>query len=133
MKPKELKVLRAYRLEQAYVALDEATLLLDDGRSTLGVVNRAYYAMFYAALALMQDISPLPSKHQGIMSLFDVIYVKTGIFDKRYSKSYHSAFELRQTSDYLIIDPVLAEKAKQVIDEARDMVEAIAAYLETLP
>jgi len=53
MKPDDIKILIRYRLEQAQVALDDAKYLLDGGRSPQSIVNRSYYAMFYAALALL--------------------------------------------------------------------------------
>ena len=49
MSTANLKALVRHRLEQAAQALDEARLLQRSG-SSLGVMNRAYYAMFYAVL-----------------------------------------------------------------------------------
>ena len=60
MKPDDTAVLVQYRLEQAQVALDDAKYLLDGNRSPQSVVNRAYYAMFYAALALLQKTGKVP-------------------------------------------------------------------------
>ena len=40
------------------------------------------------------------SKHTGILSYFDRYFVKTGIFEKNYSKIAHSAFDTRQDNDY---------------------------------
>ncbi len=42
--------LARYRLKQANECLEKASFLLDGGRSLRSVVNRAYYAMFYAVL-----------------------------------------------------------------------------------
>ena len=41
------------------------------------------------------------SKHYGAISLFDLEFIKSGIFDKELSKTLHRAFELRQKSDYM--------------------------------
>ena len=101
MKPDDIKILIRYRLEQAQVALDDAKYLLEGGRSSQSIVNRSYYAMFYAALALLQKISKAPSKHSGVISLFDKEFVMKGIFEKELSKDFHKAFELRQTLDYI--------------------------------
>ena len=57
MKPKEIETLVKYRLEQAQAALDDAKYLMDGKRSPQSIINRSYYAMFYAALALLQNIS----------------------------------------------------------------------------
>jgi len=129
MKPDEIKVLRQYRMEQAQSALEDAEFLISHNRSGLSVVNRAYYAMFYAVLALLQDTSPLPSKHTGIIGLFDVMYIRTGLFDKQRSKDLHRAFDLRQASDYKTIEPITPEQAQEITDTARVLVEAIITFL----
>ena len=41
----------SYRLEQAQIALDDALYLNAGGRSPQSIINRCYYAMFYATLA----------------------------------------------------------------------------------
>ena len=92
----------SYRLEQAQIALDDALYLNAGNRSPQSIVNRCYYAMFYATLALLQDIGKAPTKHSGIISLFDTEYVMKGIFPRELSKDLHKAFELRQSSDYKV-------------------------------
>jgi uncharacterized protein (UPF0332 family) len=67
VKPEEIAILSKYRLEQAQAALDDAKYLIDGNRSPQSIVNRSYYAMFYAALALLQKISKAPSKHAGVI------------------------------------------------------------------
>ncbi len=129
MKPDEITTLRQYRLEQAKAALEDAEFLLLHQRSALSVVNRAYYGMFYAVLALLQDTSPLPSKHTGIIGLFDVMYIRTGIFDKQRSKDLHRAFDLRQASDYKTIEPVTIEQAEEVTASARALLETVVQFL----
>ena len=46
------KLLALHRLQQASESLQEARYLLAGGKSLRSVVNRIYYGMFYAALAL---------------------------------------------------------------------------------
>ena len=50
MKQEETEVLISYRLEQAQTALDDAKYLLEGQRSPQGIINRSYYAIFYAPL-----------------------------------------------------------------------------------
>lgn len=52
MKPEQLRDLLHYRLDQAHESLHEATLLFD-ATAYRGAINRGYYAMFYALLALL--------------------------------------------------------------------------------
>lgn len=104
-----------YRLLQARDSLQEAEVLLREGMSYRSVMNRLYYAMFYALLALLQDKQVGTSKHSGAISLFDREFVKTGIFEKDFSKVLHRAFELRQKGDYM----EQSEVTKQDIDEIK--------------
>jgi len=132
MKKEEIATLVKYRLEQAQIALADARFLLDGNRSLQSIVNRSYYAMFYAALALMQNIGKVPSKHVGVISLFDTEFVGKEIFPKELSKDFHKAFEMRQIADYKIIEPVSPEKAKESIAKAYSFVEAVQKYLLSL-
>ena len=114
MKSDDLAVLIRYRMEQARIALDDAKYLIDGGRSPQSIVNRAYYAMFYAVLALLQKTGKVPSKHTGAISLFDTEFVKKRIFPKALSKYLHRAFEQRQVFDYKIIEKLSKKGTDQI-------------------
>jgi len=129
LKEKYIATLIKYRLEEAQTALDDAQFLLDGNRSPQSVLNRAYYAMFYAALALLQKIGKVPSKHTGVISLFDTEFVLKGIFPKEFSKDFHKAFELRQASDYKTFKPIPKEKAETRLNKAKQFVEVVRKYL----
>lgn len=132
MKEEDISNLIKYRLEQAQTAIEDAAFLFEGDRSPQSIVNRAYYAIFYAALALMQRIEKVPSKHTGVLSLFDTEFALKGIFPKELSKDFHKAFELRQLSDYKTIDPISKEKAKETMDKAVIFVGAVKEYLNNL-
>ena len=129
MKSEEIQILIKYRLEQAQTALDDAKYLIDGNRSPQSIINRSYYAMFYAALALLQNISKAPSKHSGVISLFDTEFVIKGVFPKELSKDFHKAFELRQTVDYKVIRPITFDRATEMWRKASDFVREIRSYL----
>jgi uncharacterized protein len=130
MKEEEIKNLIKYRLEQAETALGDARFLLEGDRSPQGIVNRAYYAMFYAALALLQKIGMVPSKHTGVISLFDTEFALKGLFPKELSRSFHKAFELRQVSDYRTFKPISKENAQETLSKAAYFVDAVKEYLK---
>ena len=130
MKQEEIEVLINYRLEQAQTALDDGRYLLEGQRSPQGIINRSYYAMFYAAIALLQKIGRIPSKHAGVISLFDTEFVKKGIFSKQLSKDFHRAFELRQVSDYRTTKPLKRDQAEQVWKKAVDFAKTVKDYLQ---
>ena len=129
MKNNEIVVLIRYRMEQAEESLKDAKVLLDAGRSPRSIINRSYYAMFYALLALLQKIGKVPRKHSGAISLFDTEFVLKGIFPKELSKDLHDIFNLRQVSDYQVIERVTSEDAETALERAEGFVEAVAKYL----
>ncbi len=117
-----------YRLIQARDSLKEADVLLQAGMSRRSVMNRLYYAMFYAVLALLQKKSLGTSKHSGAMALFDREYVKSGLIKKEFSKALHRAFELRQKGDYLEEAEIFPED----IEEIRPLAESFISCAEDL-
>ncbi|MBD1208512.1 MAG: HEPN domain-containing protein [Ignavibacteria bacterium] len=125
----ERSILRTYRLEQADTALRDAQVLVAHNGSVLGIINRAYYAMFYATLALLQERSSVPSKHSGVITLFDVEFVKAGLLPKHLSKSLHRAFDFRQESDYKATAMIDMPLAQEILFDAEGFVEAVRAYL----
>lgn len=130
MKEEDISALIKYRLEQAQIALDDGKFLLDGGRSPQSIINRAYYAMFYAVLALLQKIGKVPSRHAGAISIFDTEFVMKGIFPKELSRDFHKAFELRQVLDYKTFKPISREKAEEILNKATKFVRAVKKYLE---
>ncbi|MGO9120014.1 MAG: HEPN domain-containing protein [Desulfomonilaceae bacterium] len=130
MKDQEIGELIAARLAQAREALEDAKFLLDAQRSPQSIINRPYYAMFYAALALLQEIGKAPSKHVGVISLFDTEFVIKGIFSKELSRYFHQAFELRQESDYKVMIAYSPDKAQDICERASRFLETVGKYLQ---
>ena len=93
------KALARYRLEQAGESLDEANFLLSGEKSPRSIINRAYYAMFYAILALLIYEPYSSSKHSGVLSYFNRHFIKEGVFDREMGRWINKAFELRQRGD----------------------------------
>ena len=129
MREHEIEDLIRHRMEQAQTALDDAAFLLSGKRSPQSIVNRAYYAMFYAVLALLQKIGSVPSKHAGVISLFDTEFALKGVFPKEMSKNLHKAFELRQVADYKSVTPISPEKSGETLQNATQFVEAVRSHL----
>ncbi len=86
--------------------------------------------MFYATLALLQQIDKVPRKHSGALALFDSEFVKKGVFSKELSRYLHNAFESRQVSDYQTIEAVCREDAEEIFNNATNFVQAVEAYLK---
>lgn len=131
MKPEQLEDLLRYRMEQAHETLREAEILLDES-ALRGAINRAYYAMFYALLALLATRQLGTSRHSGALALFDREFVKTGVFPRELSRSLHLAFDRRQRHDYGEMTLVSYEIAEETLTEAKNFVAAIEAHLRSV-
>jgi hypothetical protein len=71
MIPEQTAELVRLRLEQAQSTLNDAVVLAEGGGTPKSILNRAYYAMFYAVLALLQSVGKVAGKHTGAIGLFD--------------------------------------------------------------
>ncbi len=111
-----------YRIKQARESIQEAKVLWGQGMSNRSVMNRLYYAMFYAVLALLQEKHLGTSKYYGAISLFDREFVKSGLIDTEYSKALHRAFILRQKGDYLEEAEVSLADIEEIFPQAESFV-----------
>ena len=118
-----------YRLDRARETLKDARLLYGQGGSPESIINRAYYAMFYAILAILITLGMGASKHSGVISLFDQQFVKTGKLPIRLSKAIHKGFDLRQIGDYRELMALSQEQAEEILLSADQFVDTVAKYL----
>jgi uncharacterized protein (UPF0332 family) len=127
----KIAALIRYRLDQAKEALSAAELNLANGlhRST---VNRAYYAMFYAVLALLAARQAETSRHSGAIAQFDQLYVRPTLLPKEFSRWLHDAFLHRQAADYGVELSVSRDEIELLLARARDFVAGVGDYLAGL-
>ncbi len=115
-------------LKGAQDALASAQYNLDG--AFFGVaVNRAYYAFFYAATALLLALDMTRSRHAGVLAAFREYFVKPGLFSVEDSHAYGEAFELRNTTDYEMLGQADSIQARAVVESANRFVEHCRAYL----
>ncbi len=116
-----------YRLKQAEDTLNDAEKMIRNNLTPRSIINRAYYAMFYAILALFLNskLEIKTAKHSGVISIFDKEYILTGRIEKSYSKVLHRVFEMRLEGDYKDLDSVS-------FDDARDSVKLAGSFLERI-
>ncbi|MCX6580223.1 MAG: HEPN domain-containing protein [Candidatus Aminicenantes bacterium] len=128
----EIKEIVKYRIEQAEDALKDAVLLFNSGGGLRSVINRSYYVMFYATLALIAAKGMGSSKHSNAISIFDKEYVKTGYFSKEMSKLLHKAFNLRVESDYKEFNIISRDETSIILEGAKFFLETIKTFLNPL-
>jgi uncharacterized protein (UPF0332 family) len=100
----------------------------DDGEFAVG---RAYYAMFYIAEALLNEMGHRFRKHGGVHGAFREHFVKTGLLDGKYHQWLLEAFSLRITGDYGLESDLTAEDAEVLISQAREFLKAAQQFLQT--
>lgn len=127
------RALIRYRMKRAHATLRVAQTLLQQGEDPPSIVNRAYYAMLYAALALLATIGQQTSKHSGVLALFDQHFIKTQILPKEMGKFLHKAFDTRQTGDYEEEVEITKEQAPEVLGSAVQFVKSIEEKLSDEP
>lgn len=93
-------------------------------------VNRAYYAIFYAANALLATVGEARSKHSGVISLFRRLFIKTGEFPVEMSDIYGRIMDNRQRGDYDLGMPMDAEQAKMDYEDACRFADEVEAWLK---
>jgi uncharacterized protein (UPF0332 family) len=118
-----------HRMERAHVTLRDAQNLYKTDGSPASIINRAYYAMFYAALALLATEDKQISKHTGVLAAFDQLFIKTKKLPKEMSKMLRAAFDARQTGDYEDSASVNIEEAKQILAFAEEFIKSVEKNL----
>ncbi len=115
-------------MELAEQALHTAQVNFEVGdfRAT---VNRAYYAIFYAANAMLLTIGEERRKHSGVISAFRSHFIKSGLIESEYSNIYGETLTIREDADYAIEIPIFADAAGLSLNQARRFVQRISEYL----
>lgn len=129
MKDENLSNLIQYRIERAHETVQEA-LLMQRERHWNACANRLYYACFYAITALLAKEGLSSSKHSGVKTLFNKLFIKTGKVSKEMGRLYNHLFEARQEGDY--VDFVLFDRdtVEPWIPEVMNFVDTISRLAE---
>jgi uncharacterized protein (UPF0332 family) len=129
-------------MEELLTRRHEVALYIDHARQMLVVaehnlndgfhssaINRAYYAIFYAANALLATQGLARSKHSGVISAFREHFVKPGLIEPEYSRLYGRVMSDRQAGDYEIDKVLATDQARSDLDDARNFVTRMETYL----
>ena len=105
-------------LARARQALSAGELALTHG-DYITTVNRAYYAVFYTANALLSTKGLERSKHSGVIAAFRQHFIKTGLIEAEYSDIYGAVMEDRAEGDYNLEFDTDADQAERDMARAR--------------
>ena len=126
----ELKALARYRFEQSKECINSAKVLRDCG-DYKGAANRSYYAFFHAMRSVFALYNKDFSKHSGLSANFRKDFIKSGIFDVKYSDMIKSSFYVRNNSDYDDFYVVSKSDVDEQIKNAEQFTSAIMMFLES--
>lgn len=92
-------------------------------------INRAYYAIFYAASALLLTKGETKSKHSGVISTFRRLFIKTGLIETEYSDIYGTVMDARMDSDYDMVYEAEENTARKLLSDAQRFVNRALMHL----
>lgn len=120
-----------YRLEKAKNTLSVSKLILDSNipGCYCDSANRSYYSMMYSMKACLALLGKDSKSHEGVISYFNIHFVKTGHFSKDVLRHINSASLIRNRSDY---DDFYVVNKKDVIDlfnNAESLFANASAYI----
>jgi len=117
------------RLRQAEACIADVDLCLANSRYPMAV-NRIYYGIFYALLALALLHNFKTSKHLQLIGWFNKNFVYAGIFPNYYGKIVKKAYDSRANSDYDIAETLPDTDFETQFSDMKTFISAVKAYLE---
>ena len=115
--------------EKSAEAIEAADLLVTNGYPDFAA-GRAYYAMFYVAEALLNEKDLSFSKHGNVHAAFGENFAKTKVLDPKFHRWLIDAFDKRLVGDYGIEANIEMDIAADMINQAREFLEAARNYLD---
>ncbi len=118
-----------YLISKSKRFLRTAEIVFNDGDYD-SCVSRCYYAMFFMAQAALLTKNLKTHSHKGVMSLFGILFIKSGIFNTNLGKYFRKIYNLRQKGDYGIGFMIDKEDAEECLKMAEIFVKEVEKYLK---
>lgn len=120
-------------LDKSAKSIKAAEVLTRDEETFVFASSRAYYALFYAVEALLNEEGLIFKKHSGVHSAFGERFIKTKKLDSKYYQWLLEAFSNRLISDYAPAGESLSkEGVGEMIRQAREFLDAASQYLHKI-
>ncbi len=113
-----------YRFQRAVESYEEALILAENNRWN-AVVNRLYYACFYAVISLLLKNEIESQTHDGARRQFSLNFVKTEKVGLKYGKLFSKLFDFRQKGDYGDLYDFDSETVEPLIAQVNDFLRII--------
>ncbi|MCK5057308.1 MAG: HEPN domain-containing protein [Candidatus Aminicenantes bacterium] len=123
--------LSRYRMEKAKTDLSTSKLNLENKKFSQSI-NRSYYSMFHAVRALLALEKYDSRKHSGIISQFNLRYIKPKLIEPEYFKMLTAAFQIRNDCDYDDFYIASFEDAKIQFENANKFINRIETFVDSI-
>ena len=94
------------------------------------VANRLYYALYYAASALLLSQGIATKSHSELITQMHKNYIKTGILTVEEGSLFRVMFDLRHEGDYEDFVDVEREDIEEYIPRVKELVEKLKNLVE---
>ncbi len=118
-------------IEKSQKKLEAAEKLFDLGYYE-DAVSRVYYAVFHIVQALLLTEGEKAETHKGIVTLFGLLFIKTGRFKKDLGRYLANLKDDRESGDYEILSYIDRETAEKALKEGKEFIEEVLEYLKNL-
>ncbi|MDA2924669.1 HEPN domain-containing protein [Acidobacteria bacterium AH-259-L09] len=117
--------------DKAKRSIEAAQLLLRNEQIDFAA-SRAYYALFYAAEALLFEKDLEFRKHSGVHAAFGEHFAKSGVMDSKFHGYLLDAFEARLEGDYGIGIEIRSEKVAIIIQRAQEFLQVSQEHVSLI-
>lgn len=122
--------LAKYRMETSMETLNVARECLEN-KHFKDSINRAYYASFYAARAVLALERVDFKRHKDVIAYFNKNYVHKEIFPRSIGHKIAEASAIREDSDYDDEFVVQPETTKIQIETAKELNKLVEGYIKS--
>ena len=116
-------------IEKAKRSQKAAAKLFNDGDVDFAA-SRAYYSLFYTASALLLSRDLSFSSHSGVIANYGKEFARTRAMDPKYHNYLIESQDRRNIGDYGIITVVTEEQTREMLEWAKEFIEAAEEYLK---
>jgi uncharacterized protein (UPF0332 family) len=127
MNKRASRIRRLMRLADQALVTAQTNLDSEDYRAA---ANRAYYAIFYAASAVLLTLGIERRRHSGVISAFREHFVRPGIIETEYSGIYGESLVVREDADYAVEITVGPDTVEPGLRHARRFVQRMHEHLD---
>jgi len=117
-----------YRIARAKDTYEDASILAEREKWN-STINRLYYAVYYAVMALLLYADIKPTTHNGAKSNFSEYFIKTGKIDSKYGKLYSQLFTWRQKGDYDDLFDFHKDNVEPYFEPVNDFISMIESII----